>query len=57
MTKKIKSRAHVPTILKHAKAHGMTPYWCPTDGIYTAKDGLCPFCGTKGEPYREGGKK
>ena len=57
MAKKIKSRAHIPTILKHAKANGLIPYWCETDGIFTDKDGICPFCGTKGTPYREGGKK
>ena len=57
MAKKIKSRAHIPTILKHAKANGLTPYWCETDGIFTDKNGICPFCGTKGTPYQEGGKK
>lgn len=57
MAKKIKSRAHIPTILKYAKAHGLTPYWCETDGIYASANGVCPFCGTKGTPYQEGGKR
>lgn len=57
MTKKIKSRAHVPTILKFAKAHGLPPYWCERDGIFANSTGVCPFCGTKGTPYQEGGKK
>ena len=57
MAKKIKSRAHVPTILKFAKAHGLTPYWCERDGIFANPTGVCPFCGTQGTPYQEGGKK
>ena len=57
MAKKIKSRGHIPTVLKFARANNITPRWCPTDGIYATANGVCPFCGTKGEPYQEGGKK
>lgn len=57
MAKKIKSRAHIPTILKYAKEHGLTPYWCERDGIYTSVNKACPFCGREGTPYKEGGKK
>ena len=57
MAKKVKSRAHIPSVLKFAKANGITPYWCETDGIYASANGVCPFCGTKGTPYQEGGKK
>lgn len=57
MAKKIKSRAHIPTILKYAKENGLTPYWCERDGIYTSVNKACPFCGREGTPYKEGGKK
>ena len=57
MAKKIKSRAHIPTVLKFAKANNITPYWCERDGIFANPAGVCPFCGTKGTPYKEGGKK
>lgn len=56
MAKKVKSRAHVPSVLKFAKAHGITPHWCETDGIFATPNGICPFCGTKGTPYKDQGK-
>lgn len=56
MAKKVKSRAHIPSVLKFAKAHGITPHWCEVDGIFATPNGICPFCGTKGTPYKDQGK-
>lgn len=48
-----KSRAHIPSVLKFAKANNIQPMWCEKDGIYATPLKVCPYCGTMGKPYKE----